>query len=157
MLREAELSADHKYRYRLSRVWLDGPRVTFIMLNPSTADDQIDDPTIRRCINFAKNWGYGGLNVVNLYALRATDPFELWKAEDPIGPENERYLAEAARSGELLVAAWGAHAKKERAREVAMLPGFEKLTCLRVTKDGAPSHPLYLRRSLTPIPWSVQD
>ena len=151
--RHAELSEDRAYRYRLSRVWADGPRATFVMLNPSTADAHADDPTLRRCIGFARHWGLGGLNVVNVYAFRATSPAALWKVSDPVGPENNRFLEEAAASGEVLVAAWGAHAKQERVQEVLAIPGFERLTCLRTTKHGYPSHPLYLPKELSPAPW----
>ena len=156
MRSQAELSSDRRYRYRLSRLWADGPRVTFVMLNPSTADETADDPTLRRCLGFAKAWGYGGLEVVNLYALRATDPIELWKSDDPVGPENDRYLREAGASGAPLVAAWGAHAKRARVQEVLSIPGFDRLTCLRVTKMGYPSHPLYLPKALKPVPWSLR-
>ena len=156
MIKEAVLSEDGRYRYRLSRVWGDGPRVTFILLNPSTADEQFDDPTLRRCINFARDWGYGALSIVNLYALRATDPSELWKADDPVGPENGRYLAEAGKTGDPLIAAWGTHAKNQRVQEVVTIAGFENLACLRVTKSGTPSHPLYLPKNLAPVPWRQQ-
>ncbi|TFD53489.1 DUF1643 domain-containing protein [Cryobacterium sp. Hh7] len=149
----AELSEDRTYRYRLSRVWSDGPRATFVMLNPSTADEYSDDPTLRRCIGFARHWGLGGLNVVNVYAFRATKPADLWTAADPIGPENNRYLEDAAANDEVLVAAWGAHAKQERVQEVLSIPGFDRLTCLRTTKRGYPSHPLYLPKELLPVPW----
>lgn len=152
--RHADLSADRMYRYRLSRTWADGPRATFIMLNPSTADERADDPTLRRCIGFARRWGFGGLIVVNLYALRATRPADLWTAADPVGTENDRYLAGASETRGLLVAAWGAHAKRERVREVMALPGFEQLMCLRTTKQGHPSHPLYLPQSLMPVSWT---
>lgn len=153
MRSHAELSSDRVYRYRLSRFWADGPRVIFVMLNPSTADENVDDPTLRRCLGFAKAWGFSGLDVVNLYALRATDPMKLWKVDDPVGPENDRYLREAGASGAPLVAAWGAHAKDARVQEVLAIPGFDRLTCLRVTKRGYPSHPLYLPRGLEPVAW----
>ncbi|MBX9718002.1 MAG: DUF1643 domain-containing protein [Microbacteriaceae bacterium] len=152
---EAELSPDRLYRYRLSRAWAGGPRATFVMLNPSLADERSDDPTLRRCIGFARHWGLGGLNVVNLYAFRATKPVDLWSAADPVGPENDRYLEEAAARDEVLVAAWGAHAKQARVQEVLAIPGFGKLTCLRTTSRGYPSHPLYLPKGLTPLPWHV--
>ena len=153
MDRTAELSPDRAYRYRLSRVWADGPRATFVMLNPSLGDEHTDDPTLRRCVSFAKQWGLGGLSVVNLYAFRATKPVDLWRTADPVGPENDRYLEEAATSSEMLVAAWGVHAKQARVREVLSIPGFEELTCLRVTNRGYPSHPLYLPNGLFPEPW----
>lgn len=151
--RHAEFSPDRTYRYRLSRVWGEGPRATFVMLNPSTADEHVEDRTIGRCIAFAKQWGLEGLNVVNLYALRSTDPAGLWRVADPVGPQNDSYLHEAATSGDLIVAAWGAHAKKDRVAEVLAIPGLNKLTCLATTKQGYPRHPLYLSGSLTPMPW----
>lgn len=126
------------------------------MLNPSTADESSDDPTLRRCIGFARQWGLGGLHVVNLYAFRATQPADLWTAADPVGPENNRYLEDAAASDEVLVAAWGVHAKQARVAEVLSIPGFDRLTCLRTTKGGAPSHPLYLPKELSPAPWTVR-
>lgn len=154
--RKAKVSEDRVYRYRLTRVWAEGTRTTFVMLNPSTADAAADDPTIRQCIGFARRWGYSGLDVVNLYALRATNPAELWAAADPIGPDNDRYLAEAAASGGRLVAAWGAHAEQPRVRDVLAIPGFDRLTCLRTTKRGHPSHPLYLPGDLSPVLWPAQ-
>lgn len=98
-------------------------------------------------------WGYSGVEVVNLYALRATDPMELWKTTDPVGPENDGFLRESGASGSLLVAAWGNHAKSTRVREVLAIPGFDQLMCLRTTKKGHPSHPLYLPGDLKPKPW----
>ena len=120
--REAELSEDRLYRYRLTRIWGDGPRATFVMLNPSTADEHVDDPTLRRCMGFARAWGLGGLNVVNLSAFRATIPAELWRAVDPIGPDNDDYLRAAGASGEPLIAAWGNNAKLHRVQEVLSVP-----------------------------------
>jgi len=125
------------------------------MLNPSTADERTDDPTLRRCIGFARHWGLGGLRVVNLYALRATKPAELWRVADAVGPENDRYLAEAAAGDDLLIAAWGVHAKPERIRQVLALPGFSRLSYLQLTKDGAPRHPLYLCGELSPVRWGA--
>lgn len=149
----ASFSPDRAHRYALTRAWGHGPQVTFVLLNPSTADESSDDPTIRRCIRFARDWGYAGLELVNLYAFRATKPKDLWKAVDPIGPENDLHLAEAARRSEILVAAWGSNAKQARVDEVLSLPGFDNLTCLHVTKRGHPGHPLYLRSELQPRPW----
>lgn len=149
----AVLSEDRLYRYNLTRTWESGPRVTFVMLNPSTADETANDRTLVRCMNFAKNWGFSGLTVVNLYAYRATKPKQLWTISDPVGPENNFHLEEAAASSELLVAAWGGIAKKSRVREVLSLSGFDRLTCLAVTKSGAPRHPLYLRKTSGPVPW----
>lgn len=152
---DAVISKDGRYRYLLERSWSDGPTITFVMLNPSTADAAIDDPTIRRCIGFAKKWGGGRLRVVNLYALRATDPKELWIAKDAIGEENDAYLLQSLQESELVIAAWGIHAKHERVKEVLDLVGQGKCKffVLGLTKSGSPRHPLYVRSdaSLQPL------
>lgn len=158
MRRGAVISDCGRYRYRLGRTWDDAlPGATFIMLNPSTADASVDDPTIRRCIGYARTWGCGALTVVNLYAWRATDPRELWKTADPVGPENDAHLIAAAKSATAsfgpLVAAWGAHADPWRIGDVLALPGMDRLGALALTKDGQPRHPLYLKADLTPQPW----
>ena len=145
MHRSAIFSACHRYRYQLSRRWSEGPCVTFIMLNPSTADAKKDDPTIRRCIGFAQREGFGGLDVVNLFAGRATRPEDLFAMPDPIGPENHRYLSEMTKTNGLVIAAWGAHPKAQQAfselRQNVRLP---KMMCLGMSKAGSPRHPLYL-------------
>lgn len=162
--RHARLSTDGLYRYSLHREWrdlsnmADRPRwVTFVMLNPSTADGTADDPTIRRCIGFAKTWGATGLAVVNLYAFRATKPADLWTTSDPVGPENDEVLASffdmAARYGHPIIAAWGANARPDRVAQVLQIPGAKRLQALGVTKSGAPRHPLYLRADASPVPW----
>jgi hypothetical protein len=113
------------------------------MLNPSTADATLDDPTIRRCIGFSKAWGRNALTVCNLYALRATDPADLWKSDDPIGPENDLHLLNSF--GDLIVCAWGANAKLARVEHVCrLLNGSAPLMCLGTTNAGAPRHPLYI-------------
>ncbi len=157
MYRTAEISPDGLYRYLLGRRWGEGPRATFVMLNPSTADAEQDDPTIRRCVGFAKSWGMGAVQVANLYALRSTDPAALWRAADPVGPDNDAVLTACAmvHEGAPLVAAWGAHAKPRRVRHVLQLPGFERLQVLGVTKSGQPRHPLYLRSDATLRPWVI--
>lgn len=153
----AVLSTCGRYRYRLTRTWGEGRRTTFIMLNPSTADAELDDPTIRRCVRFAADLGTHGLEVVNLYAFRATDPADMLAAPDPVGPENDRYLAYAARLAAAhkgpLIAAWGANARAERVEHVLRLPHMERLTALSVTKSGAPGHPLYLPATSRPTAW----
>lgn len=146
---------DGPYRYRLSRKWAEGDRICFVMLNPSTADASEDDPTIRRCIGFAKALGAGSLEVVNLFALRATDPAELRKHPMPVGPQNMTHLMNAAFEAQMVICAWGAHAFA-RSRAIAVLDTLRgsglKPMCLRQTKSGAPSHPLYLPSSLRPVP-----
>lgn len=151
MHRSAEISDCGLYRWWLRRTWsADGPEVCFVMLNPSTADALTDDPTIRRCINFAKSWGYGSLVVRNLFAYRATDPRELRNAEDPIG--GHRGLAELvnAKHAEKLVAAWGQHGKlMDRGKQALEIFQQENVSvyCLGTTKDGHPRHPLYVPSS----------
>lgn len=157
----AVLSDCGRYRYLLGREWADGPTAVFVMLNPSTADALHDDPTIRRCLRYARDWGCGALAVVNLYAWRATDPGDLWTADDPVGPENDAHLVAAATiaadmSGPL-VGAWGANAKADRIAAVLALPGMDRLTALGVTKAGQPRHPLYLKANLTPQPWTAPE
>lgn len=158
----ARLSDDELYRYTLGRRWGaldDRGAAVFVMLNPSTADATLDDPTVRRCIGFAKSLGCGGVHVVNLYAYRATRPSDLWKAADPVGPENDEILRGTFRAAHEemrpIIAAWGANAKPERVQQVVRLAGSAPLSALGVTKDGHPRHPLYLRRDATPEPWSL--
>jgi hypothetical protein len=155
--RAASLSDCGRYRYWLARWWSSVPRVTFVMLNPSTADADVDDPTIRRCMGYARTWGYGGIGVVNLYALRSTDPRQLWAADDPIGSENDTYLTAAAlhalQSDTPIIAAWGANARQDRIAAVQALPFMDRLSALALTKTGQPRHPLYLRGDLAPVPW----
>ncbi len=133
------------YRYLLTRG--EEPRLAFIMLNPSTADAEDDDPTIRRCMAFAKREGANGIEVANLYALRATNPRALWKAAHPVGPENDRHLRDFAFRHRIIVCAWGANAQAGRASDVMRLlrDGFAPmLMCLGRTKARQPKHPLYL-------------
>ncbi|NYJ75100.1 DUF1643 domain-containing protein [Allobranchiibius huperziae] len=149
---DASICGCGRHRYRLSRRWgsKGGPTATFIMLNPSTADADVDDPTIRRCIGFARREGCTGLVVVNLYAWRATKPADLWTADDPVGPENDEAISGALRLARLhggpVIAAWGAHARSDRVGAVRELTrGVVALTCLGVTEGGHPRHPLYVR------------
>jgi hypothetical protein len=154
----AFLSPCNTYRYRLGRSWGPGPADVWIMLNPSTADATLDDPTIRRCIGFSRSWGSGSLVVVNLFALRATDPAELAHHPDPVGLDNDEHIAFAAAGarehGGRIFAAWGAHPMAaERAHAVARLVDPTALLCLGTTKAGAPRHPLYVKGDTTPTPW----
>jgi len=155
----AVLSDDGVYRYELTRRWGPGRTATFVMLNPSTADAVMNDPTIRRCIGFSMRWGCGALRVVNLYAYRATDPRTLWATPDPVGPDNDLHLYEAASKasteGAPLVAAWGANAKPVRVGQALRIPGFDQLSALGVTKAGQPRHPLYLRGDAHLTSWPV--
>ncbi|MBA4180792.1 MAG: hypothetical protein C0506_09410 [Anaerolinea sp.] len=145
----ATFDATGAYRYRLWREWdASLPAVTFIMLNPSTADATTDDPTIRRCTGFAKRWGFGRLEVVNLFAYRADRPAALFAAADPVGRENARHLREACAASSLVVAAWGNNGAR------ATRPGLDgELACLGLTKLGHPHHPLYVPASTTLRPY----
>lgn len=141
------------YRYVLHRRWDDRlPRVAFVMLNPSTADETHDDPTIRRCTAFARRWRFGSLEVVNLYAYRATRPADLWAANAPIGPQNDRYLQRAAARADRVVLAWGnGGGRAGRGAAVAQMLGrIRPLSCLGLTRLGQPRHPLYARRETSP-------
>lgn len=152
----ASFSGDGQYRYSLHRWWGDGPRLMFVMLNPSTADAEQDDPTIRRCIGFARTLGFDGLSVFNLYAFRATKPADLWKADEPTGGQrNDDLLREVGLHARhsLVLAAWGANAKADRVAQVRAFRGWENVRALALTKDGAPRHPLYLPGDCLPIPW----
>lgn len=123
--------------------------VMFIGLNPSTADETKDDPTIRRCVGFAKRWGYEGIWMTNLFAYRATDPAVMKAVTDPVGPENNQRLQHYYSRSSLVIAAWGAHGNHiGRARQVMrMLHGMH---CLGRTKDGHPRHPLYVKGNVEP-------
>src|ERR1700761_9373795 len=103
----AKFSPDEKYRYTLSRRWSEGPLLTWLMFNPSTATEYTLDATVRRCMGFSKRWGYGGFVVVNLYAIRGTDPKTPAKVEDPIGPENDYWINEVFRETQDVICAWG--------------------------------------------------
>lgn len=141
-----------KYRYLLWRSWnSDAPRITFIMLNPSTANEFENDPTIRRCINFAKHWGFGSLGVVNLFAYRATNPNEIYDVTEPVGEENDTYLLQELKQTELVILAWGTKgAYLNRDKEVLQLLSSFDLYAIDVSKEGHPKHPLYLRADSTP-------
>lgn len=157
MLRSAVISSCGAYRYELTRRWdVTLPRVGWIMLNPSTADAEQDDPTIRRCIAFAKTWGYGGIVVRNLYALRATDPSELWKHPRPTGPDNDSHLLDSV-DDPITVCAWGVHGKRGNTVINALSDAGAALHYLELTKAGVPKHPLYLRGDLKPVPFSGGD
>lgn len=152
--RSADISSCGRYRYSLGRRWAVGPTVAFVMLNPSTADAYQDDATLRRITAFAKAWGYGALIVGNLYAYRATNPADLWKTADPVGPDNNQHLIRIVKHCDRVIAAWGAHARPDRIAEVLALLGMNGLEALALTKDGQPRHPLRLPGNLTPQPWN---
>lgn len=162
----ATLSKCRTYRYWLERSWWDGKGienfVNFVMLNPSTADAEQDDPTIRKCIGFAQRWGYTGMHVVNLFALRSTDPKALYAHPDPVGPENYAFLEAGLLSAPLTIVAWGKHGAYEgqdrflleMASKLSLPPRIE---AIRINGDGSPSHPARLPYAAVPVPFSLQS
>lgn len=148
MKTSATFSPCLRYRYTLWREWDAAlPYLMVIGLNPSTADETKDDATIRKCIGFAKLWGFGSLCMTNLFAWRDTDPAKMKKALEPVGPENDAWLNESAAKAGMVLAAWGAHGghlgRDKQVVEV-IKSTLAILYCLRVTKDGFPGHPLYI-------------
>lgn len=156
----ATLSECGLYRYKLWRQWNSAlPRMVFIMLNPSTADATENDPTIRRCIGFAKRERHGGILVLNLFAWRATDPKELLRVEDPVGPDNRGVWFESMGLAQESppVVAWGALHKSLKWREDEAWRVLIRPVCLGTTKAGHPRHPLYLSKSTPLNPWGPQE
>lgn len=145
--------ANDEYRYTLTRHWGPGEMVTWVMLNPSTATAEVNDPTVRRCIGFSQDWGFGALTVVNAYALRSTDPAGLWRVTDPVGPGNDEAIRMAANRAIRVVVAWGANITATRELRLARLLRDHAPVHLGLTKDGHPRHPLYVRGDVTPEPW----
>ena len=145
------------YRYSLTRAWrAEGPRVAFVMLNPSTATEERNDPTIERCERRARAMGYGAFRVTNLFAWRATVPRDLKAAAEPVGADNDAVLLESARWAEVVIAGWGVHgAHLARGPQVAaMLRGAGARLChLGLTKEGHPRHPLYVPYARGPLDW----
>jgi len=140
----AEISDDLNYRYALWRIWDRNIKpALFIGLNPSTADEEKDDPTITRCMGFARQWGYGGLLMANVFAFRSSDPGLLDQIKDPEGPDNGKYIKCLADQAGLVVAAWG-----NRGHQAVDIAGLKRcctvMKCLGVNKSGAPAHPLYV-------------
>lgn len=159
IIREALISDCGTYRYTLTRRWGDGHALPFIMLNPSVADAQVDDRTIRRCIGYAKRENYAAIVVLNLYAYRSPDPKALLRCDDPVGPDNDAhlnaYLSTARLGHELVIAAWGVNARPERVQRVFELGRGADWRCLGTTKNGHPRHPLYLRADQPLLPLQV--
>lgn len=161
MNKGAEFSKNRVFRYSLWRTFenaaLDAPHAMFIGLNPSTADEIQDDPTVRRCINFARDWGYGGLYMMNAFAFRSTDPRGL-TGPDKIGKENDFFIKKYAEKSGLIVAAWGIHGNLfDRGNQVLDLLNKFAVRVLGQNKDGTPKHPLYLKKNLKPIKMSSEQ
>ena len=144
------------YRYALTREWGAGPRLNVVMLNPSTADETRNDPTVARCEARARGLGFGAFRVTNLFSFRATNPRDLKRADNPIGPKDDAVLEEAATWADLVLCGWGVHGAhlgrgaqvEARLRRVA-----GELYHLGLTKEGAPRHPLYVGYRVSPILW----
>ncbi len=144
VLSSAEFSECGRYRYTLTRIWAPDERVVmFVGLNPSTADASRDDPTVRRCVGFARRWGFGGLVLTNLFAYRSTSPAALNEVIDPVGPDNDRHIARVSTDVDRIVLAWGIHGSLFD-RDGQLLKRLAGAYCLGFTKSGAPRHPLYL-------------
>ncbi len=149
----AVIDSTGDYRYLLWREW-DSERktVAFIMLNPSRADAEVNDPTITRCIKFALAWGYGRLEVVNLFAYRTPHPSLLKQAAEPIGKDNDRFILETAQRSDRLILAWGNHGtwQQQDLYVLQLLKNYTHLYCFGITRKGCPRHPLYLRSTSKP-------
>lgn len=158
----ATFDVSQHYRYSLSRFWTDQrdecKHVTFVMLNPSRANAEQDDPTIRACSQFSQAWGYACFKVVNLFAYRTPHPSNLQEVADPIGPENDRYLVQAAASADKVILAWGNRGNlMNRAQDILILLDAycPKVYCLAQNHSGQPRHPLYIKRSTVPKLWDA--
>lgn len=155
MIKKALIDQSKKYRYMLMRQWGNDENnfINFVMLNPSTADDKIDDPTIKSCISLAQNLGFDGFYATNLFALRATNPEELKTTDEPTGKENDDFIKKYASLCKLVIIAWGNHGVlQNRGIEVVKkLNKITKLHCLKKTKLNQPMHPLYIKRDTKPI------
>jgi hypothetical protein len=150
MQRSALFTEDKVYRYSLSRVWDNSkPYVLFVGLNPSTADENKDDPTIRKCINYAKYWGYGGLRMANLFAFRATLPIDLKQANKPVGIDNDRHIESLSKGADMIVIAWG-NDGSYLGRDKEVLKLIKNPMCLNINKSRQPSHPLYQKKIISP-------
>lgn len=149
-----------RYRYVLWRNFVAKPANSclWVMLNPSTADEYQDDPTIRRCQRFSRSWGYDACRVVNMFAYRSTNPDVLRAVHDPIGPENDIYIKREAASASRVVVAWGAHgALHGRSVQVRALLSGSPCWCFGLTKSGEPLHPLYQHSSSALVVWEDQQ
>lgn len=144
------------YRYALTREWSEGTRLLFVMLNPSTADERRNDPTVERCERRARSLGCGAMRVVNLFAYRATDPRDLKAAAAPVGPGNDDMLRRSAIWADLVLCAWGVHgAYQGRGAQVEILlrENSDRLCHLGLTRQGFPRHPLYTGYAAPLVEW----
>jgi hypothetical protein len=152
----ADYSSDEAYRYLLVRSWAAGPRVLFVMLNPSTATEAQNDPTVERCERRARTLGFGSFAVANIFAYRATDPKVMRAVVDPVGPDNDAAICQSVAQADRVICAWGTHglhlgrgAAVEGLLRQAGLPLYH----LGLSKGGLPKHPLYIGYDTQPVLW----
>jgi len=156
----ALFSSCERYRYAVSRNLVakaNPSTVAWVLCNPSTATATDDDPTIRRCINFSKTWGYERMLLGNAFALRSTDPRALYNDPDPVGPDNDKALVKLALQAEVVVCGWGTHGKLHGRGEAVkrmLLEAGAKLAFLRLNQDGSPGHPLYVAGDTASTSWT---
>ena len=146
------------YRYTLGRRWsAKGKRVCFCLLNPSTADATVLDPTLTRCFGYAQRWGFHAMDVANIFALRSTDPKGLKLVDDPIGPDNDDAIVKLTKRADLVIVGWGTHAtlNDRHAQVIELISSVCTPMCLGVTKHGFPKHPLYLKADLEPFGYPI--
>lgn len=153
----ADFSPDRVWRYQLWRTWDESrPYVNFLLLNPGEANETTSDTTTDRCLNYAVRWGYGGVQITNLFALVGIDQEALWLAADPIGRGNDRAIMQAARHAGIVVCAWGNHGMHSARRDAAiraLRAADIELNVLKLNGTGEPSHPAYLPESMEPKKW----
>ena len=157
MNRYSVMSACKTYRYQLHRSWDDSlPTVCYVLLNPSTADATVDDPTVLRCVERAKRLGFGSLSMVNLFSFRATKPIQMMRSKvDPIGVHTDSYITEAAEQAKMIICGWSKHGhflgRHDYVLRFVLRPFVKKCYALRMNKDNTPSHPLYLPYDIQPF------
>lgn len=154
----AAFSECRRYRYRLWRTWGEAAPAVFVMLNPSTADETDNDPTVERCERRARSMGFGGLRVANIFALRSTDPAALYQNPDPVGPGNDESIIESVAGSGIVICAWGGHGNlNNRGASVLALLRRAGVTphYLTLNRDGTPKHPLYVGYDVKPQAWEV--
>lgn len=156
MKRQAKISKCRRYRYALWRWWADGPQVLFLMFNPSTADHRRDDPTLKRCIRFARVWHFGRLAVANLFAYRTPSPHVLTQAKAPVGRYNARWIRHLVNESQLVIVAWG-NGGSFRRRDKTVMGLLTAAKCLGITKKRAPRHPLYVPIGTLPVDFPPRE
>ena len=155
---EAIYSDCQSYRYALTRQWDAGPRLLWVMLNPSTASELVNDPTVERCERRARAMGYGSFRVVNLFAWRATVPRTLRAVPDPVGPDNDAAINQGALWADQVLCGWGGHGEicqRDVAVKALLKSVGKPLWHLGMTATGQPKHPLYIRYAVQPMPWDA--